>query len=245
MKLIPRKISFAARRRIIPAFGALMRSLDRPLHEFKYNVHSQNGEDGVVEEMFLRLKIHDGWLVEFGAWDGRHLSNTFRLIERSGNFRAVYIEGDEERYRQLECTAKAFKDRIVPIREFVQPEGDRSLKNLLESARVPYDFELLSVDVDGIDYQIWAGLTGYAPKVVIVEINSSIPPNTEQIHGAAAQGSSFRSMLNLGRVKGYACVCHIGNMFFVRNDLLPQVRMREAFLLKPESLFSRSWLADS
>ena len=43
-----------------------------------------------------RLGIGRGTLVEFGAWDGRHLSNTCHLVESRG-YSAVLIEGDEKR----------------------------------------------------------------------------------------------------------------------------------------------------
>ena len=45
------------------------------LNNYKYNKYSQNGEDGLIEEIFRRLDILDYenfWVVEFGAWDGIH-----------------------------------------------------------------------------------------------------------------------------------------------------------------------------
>jgi hypothetical protein len=180
--------------------------------------------------------------VEFGAWDGIRLSNTYYLLHRNAGFRAIYIEGDTGRYEQLKCTAGRSGDRITPIHALVEPEGENSLQTLLNVAGIPEDFELLSIDVDGNDYQIWEHLARYRPKVVIIEINSSLPPFEEQINGADAQGSSFFSMLNLGRRKGYSCVCHVGNMVFIRDDLLSKVRMKEEHLVNPELLFRRDWL---
>ena len=58
--------------------------------EHATNVHSQNGEDGVIAEILDRLPELDRWCVEFGAWDGVHLSNTRHLIE-SRDFGAVLI----------------------------------------------------------------------------------------------------------------------------------------------------------
>ena len=67
--------------------------------KYSKNKYSQNGEDGVIEELLKRLQIDNGWVCEFGAWDGKHLSNTFKLVEKG--FNAVYIEGDKERYKDL------------------------------------------------------------------------------------------------------------------------------------------------
>lgn len=221
----------------------LLRLMGAPLYEFRYNVHSQMGEDGILEELFHRLDIHSGWVVEFGAWDGVHLSNTYRLLERSRAYKAVYIEGDSERYKDLQGTAARLDGQIVPIHAYVQPKGEMCLERLLTETPLPDDFELLSIDVDGMDYQIWESFEGYSPKVVIIEINSAIAPDKQQVHGPERQGSSFRSMLNLGKRKGYSCVCHTGNLFFVRDDLLPKVGIEQHYLLNPELLFCWLWVS--
>ena len=68
--------------------------------QYNYNIYSQNGEDGVIEELLNRLNITNGWVCEFGAWDGIHLSNTFNLIKNK-SFNAVLIEGDKNKYIDL------------------------------------------------------------------------------------------------------------------------------------------------
>ena len=45
--------------------------------KFKKNVFSQNGEDGIIEELIKRLEIKNLEVCEFGAWDGKLYSNTF------------------------------------------------------------------------------------------------------------------------------------------------------------------------
>ena len=42
---------------------------------------SQSGEDGVLEYILSKLPKRDNWCVEFGAWDGMHLSNTYYFIK--------------------------------------------------------------------------------------------------------------------------------------------------------------------
>ena len=65
-------------------------------NKYAKNIYSQNGEDGIIEELLKRLDIKNGWVCEFGAWDGINLSNTFRLVENG--FNAVFIEGDQNKY---------------------------------------------------------------------------------------------------------------------------------------------------
>lgn len=220
----------------------LLHLFRRPLDESRFNVYSQNGEDGIIAEIFRRIGISAGWLVEFGAWDGIYLSNTYRIIQQHETFQAVYIEGDADKFNDLRCTAKSLSGRLIPIHAFVQAKGELSLDNILFQTPLPSDFELLSIDVDGMDYQIWEALQRYSPKIVVIEINSSIPPDEEQIHDDSRQGSSFKSTLRLGQTKGYTCVCHTGNLIFVRNEVMLRIGLNKKYLEHPELLFDPAWL---
>src|SRR3982750_1263071 len=64
------------------------------------NVTSQTGEDGILAEIFSRIGIQSRWCVEFGAWDGKHLSNPYDLISNK-NWSGVLIEGSSEKYAEL------------------------------------------------------------------------------------------------------------------------------------------------
>ena len=69
---------------------------------FKYakNIFSQNGDDGIIEKIFEHLKINDGVVVEFGAWDGIYLSNVYNLWKNK-NFSALLIESDEGKANEM------------------------------------------------------------------------------------------------------------------------------------------------
>lgn len=45
---------------------------------YRENIYSQYGDDGIIAKIIEVLEIGQGWFVEFGAWDGAHLSNTGR-----------------------------------------------------------------------------------------------------------------------------------------------------------------------
>ena len=90
-----------------------------PLNKFSKNIHSQNGEDGIIAQILNKLELSiekNLWCVEFGAWDGMHHSNTFTLVENGWN--AVYIEGESERYQDLLKTQRKFP-KILPVEAFV------------------------------------------------------------------------------------------------------------------------------
>lgn len=206
----------------------------------RQNTHSQNGEDGVIAEVLNRLGMSDAqgmWCVEFGAWDGVHLSNTYRLVEEAG-WNAVYIEGDHSRYLDLASLA-ARNQRVTPICAMVSSDrkSGSCLDALLEGTPLPREYALLSIDVDSDDLRIWEAHERYRPRIVCVEINSKIPPGRRQLHGGKSQGNSFTSMLELGQAKGYTLVCHTGNLIFVDNAYAPQLRLPTAILRSPERAF--------
>ena len=210
------------------------------LKNFRKNIYSQNGEDGVLEEIIKRLEISTGAFVEFGAWDGKHLSNTFNLLEQG--WRGVYIEADKKRYQELVEKMKVYSGKIELINAFVEPNGENSLDNLLASTKINQQFEVLSIDVDSCDWQIWQSLQNYDPKIVIIEIESTIPVGIYQTHrGEKTPRSSFTATVDLGSKKGYTVVCHTGNLIFVKKDLVPYLKLPETDILFPETLFDYSW----
>lgn len=192
------------------------------LLHYRNNINSQAGEDGVLAEILRRLQISNGWFCEFGAWDGKYLSNTYLLLEQGWS--GVMIEGDPTKFQDLEVTAANFANRLYPICRFVSPEdGPDSLDSILSSTPIPVEFDVLSIDVDGLDYFIWEGFRKFNPKVVIIEVNSHYPPEEEHLERGANAHSSFASMAILGRRKGYIPVLHTGNVFFVRSDLAANI----------------------
>ncbi len=196
-------------------------------NQYKKNVYSQNGEDGVLEELLKRLEIDNGWVCEFGAWDGKHLSNTFRLIETKC-FNGVFIEGDSEKFKDLLKTQSEYPN-ITAIEAFVEHDSasETTLDKILAKTQIPTDFDILSIDIDSYDYQIWKSVENYKPKIVVIEINSSILPTDEKhIHYPFVySGTGFAPMLKLGEEKGYKFVLHTGNMIFVRNDLFDKLNI--------------------
>ena len=149
-----------------------------PLANYRRNDYSQNGEDGLLEELLRRIGVPSGgWACEFGAWDGKYMSNTWTLVERSG-WRVVYIEPDADRFADLLATqAAAPEGAIVALNTAVAAGGGPSgLDAILSGTSIPADFDLLSIDVDSDDFHIWEGLTRYRPKIVVIEIMSNVLP---------------------------------------------------------------------
>lgn len=194
------------------------------LEKFKKNSFSQFGEDGLIREILKRISSKSDlnlWCCEFGAWDGLHLSNTARLIKED-NYRAVLIEGDPRRIKDLENNFP--ETHVIKISSFVTTTGETSLTNILVKTEIPADFDFLSIDIDGMDYWILKSLVNFRPKLICIEFNPSIPNVVDFIQvndPSVKHGSSARAIQSLGKEMGYSVVAATEcNLFLVRNDFL-------------------------
>lgn len=168
---------------------------------------SQYGEDGIIAKALEVIGTRTNWCVEFGAWDGCHLSNTRNLIENYG-YSAVLIEADRSRF-QLLHRRYAGVARVHTINAFVGFSADNSLDALLGAIDIPTDFDLLSIDIDGNDYHIWESVQRYRPRLVVIEYNPTVPNGVEFVQRRdmrVAQGSSITSLSSLARSKSYELV---------------------------------------
>jgi hypothetical protein len=205
------------------------------LRRYAGNVTSQCGEDGMIAELVRRLKLRDGWAVEFGAWDGKRLSNTYSLWHDQ-DWKALLIEGNKMKHEELRLRVSEF-NRVEALLAWVSDTGPFALDTLLSEAGVPPDFELLSVDIDGDDYYMWAGMRLFKPKIVIIEYNASFPPHISYVQARGDHcGSSALSLCKLAEERGYGLVdLTPTNLIFVRNDLgleptFPQEPLSSLFL---------------
>lgn len=185
------------------------------LNQFEQKIFSQNGEDGILQEL-VRLLNPPPFFVEFGVQTGVECNT--RKLKHSGwcgiCWDSDYSDPDRNIYRER-VTAENIND-------------------LFSKCHVPESFGVLSVDIDGNDYHVWSSLsTNYRPAIVVIEYNASIPPDQSRTvlyspdfrwDETNYYGASFLALQRLGVRKGYKLVCADArgvNLFFVREDLLP------------------------
>lgn len=190
------------------------------LYRHRRTVTSQNGEDGMIEKIFSLIEPTNRKVVEFGAWDGVHFSNSFNLIRNHG-WGGALIEGDPERFQQLRQTHSGRED-VVLVNRKIGLSGPDCLDAVLADTGLDEDIDLMSIDIDGADWHVWNSLERYAPKVLVIEFNPTIPSNVEFVQAPDAtlqQGSSLLAMIELGKRKGYELVGATWvNAFFVRRE---------------------------
>lgn len=126
-------------------------------HEQK--IHSQNGEDGVIEAIFKNLPPSNKFYVEFGSEAG-HEINTRHLRESKG-WTGLLMDGQNE------------NDTINQKKAWI---AENTIVGLFARYKVPKKFGLLSVDIDSYDYWVLRKIleSGYRPELIITEVNSQL-----------------------------------------------------------------------
>ena len=205
-----------------------------PFLAYAKNITSQGGEDGVIEELFRYLGVevgsggHKGFCVDIGAWDGKHWSNTYTLLN-DRQWGGLLIEANPERADMLKALYSNRSD-VTCCDRLVELSGPNALTSFLASEKVDPDFDFLTIDVDGADYHLWKSLgDDFRPRVVCIEFNPSIPNHIffiQEDNIQVQQGSSLLALTELGRqlapsCGGYQLVCTTTfNALFVRQDLM-------------------------
>lgn len=192
-------------------------------HELR--VFSQNGEDGVLAEIFRRIGVGGGGFVEFGASDGTECNAAF-LAQVLG-WPGVFLEADAGAFAALERRYLA-APRVRTVAAAVEPG---TVEGLLRDAGVPEEPDLLVIDVDGNDYWIWRALEAFRPRVVVIEYNGDLDPTVPRVMPyqpgfrwahTSGYGASLAALEELAARKGYRLV-HTElagvNAFFVREEL--------------------------
>ncbi len=160
--------------------------------------HSQHGEDKWIRE---NLNPVAGGFVEIGSFDGIAASNTLHF-EKNG-WPGVLVEADPE--MALKCSINRKEPTICcsvgigSVRHFHINMQDRGLSGLerdghrailspvirLESimeVACPFPIQLLSIDTEGTELEVWHTIGNYRPYIVIMEyLTPGNPPNDAAI----------------------------------------------------------------
>lgn len=221
----------------------------RNLRHFERQVYSQNGEDGILEEIFRRIGSTDRYLVEFGAGDGAQ-NCTRHLVERLG-WRGLWMEGSATDVQKAQAQ---FAHLPLTIHERFLTAAN--VVSCFQAGNVPTKFDLLVVDIDSIDYWLVQKITRrYQPRVIAVEYNAFFEPGQYWVMPNIAghiwdrtryYGASLDAMCELLNRRGYALVgCDSAgvNSFFVHKSLIgnhfAQVNDRAALYAAPK--FISEW----
>jgi hypothetical protein len=212
---------------------------DNPLflERFGFKVFSQSDEDGIIAEIFNRVKTTNMTFVEFGVQNGLE-SNGHYLLHKGWN--GLWIEGDGKAVKEIgRLFEKPIRDkRLTVIKAFIDRDNINAL--IGKEGKITGEIDLLSIDIDGNDYWIWKAINCINPRVAVIEYNAKFPPDFEWVmeynpthvwRGDDEHSASLKSLELLGESLGYRLVgTNITgiNAFFVRKDAARDLFVEDA-----------------
>lgn len=222
-----------------------------PLRDTEMKFFSQNGEDGILLYLFSLINPVTRRAVEICAGDGIEC-NTANLVVNHG-WQALMVDGgDPISSRGRRFYTEGLDTWFWPptlVQSWIAAE---TVNELIVSNGFGGSIDLLSLDMDGVDYWVWQAMDCVEPQVVVAEVNPglggevSLAVPYDRSFDLAARtaagghpwhfGASLQAYTKLARSKGLRLVGvqqFNFNAFFVRDglaeDLLPEVDPADCF----------------
>ena len=216
-----------------------------------FKVYSQTDEDGILLYLLSVTGFRTRSCVEICAGDGQEC-NTANLIINHG-FHGLLIDGKQkcvDRGRLFYSTHPA--TNVFPP-TFIQAWITRSnINQIIESNGFSGILDVLSLDLDGVDYWIWEAINVITPRIVVLEYQDILGPDrsltvpySDDFSGYSVSvtagmpdfaGASLRAFVKLAQRKGYRLVATnmLGyNAFFIHQDIqesvVPSVQIEQCF----------------
>jgi hypothetical protein len=213
-----------------------------------FRVHSQHEEDGILLYIFSLIGTTNKRCVEICAGNGVEC-NTANLIFNH-RWIGFLCDGNESRVQEARHYYKHNADTMFWPPAIVHAWMTKdNVNQLLQDHGFTGDIDLLSLDVDGIDYWLWQELSCVSPRVVVLEFNHlwgptasvSVPYRDDFVaeftqYGSDYAGASLPAFVKLGQRKGYRLIgtnAIATNAFFLRDDIdcdwLPRIEAASCF----------------
>lgn len=221
------------------------------LSQVGFKVFSQTDEDGMLLYIFSMIGSPTKRSVEICAGDGIQC-NTANLLINHG-WDGLLVDGNKVLVKRGTRFYKNNAHTYVYPPTFVHAWVTRSNVNAIISDNgFAGEIDLLSIDMDGMDYWIWKAINSVDPRVVVVEYQDILGPDRTltvpyddafnardypTTHGMPNfGGASLAAFVKLARAKGYrlvGCNRYGYNAFFVKDQLgkeeIPEVDPRTCF----------------
>jgi hypothetical protein len=229
----------------------LYRSQRPRIQDAGFRVYSQTDEDGILLYLLSVAGFTNRKCVEICAGDGQE-NNTANLVINHG-FHGLMVDGD---LALVERGRRFFAEH--PATYVYPPVFEHAwitrgaVNDLFRSNGFTGLVDVLSLDLDGVDYWVWESLTVIEPRIVVLEYQDILGPElcvtvpyADDFNGYAVKtgsgmadfcGASLRAFVKLGERKGYRLVAtnRLGfNAFFVHRSipesLIPTMQIEDCF----------------
>ena len=217
-----------------------------PIEESEFRVFSQWGEDGIIQQLVRRVPINRRIFVEFGVEN--YIEANTRFLITNDQWSGLVMDGNLENIEYIKRDPIYWAANLKADCQFIDISN---INQLLISNGISGDIGLLSIDIDGNDYWVWKSIEAVTPRIVICEYSSQFGPIAEvttpynpsfirsKAHNSQVYyGASITALTALAASKGYSLVAGNragNNIFFVRNDLLGDLR-----IITPNQAYRRS-----
>lgn len=209
------------------------------LSDVGFRAFSQFEEDGILLYIFSLIQPINRTCVEICAGNGRECMAA-NLIVNHGWWGYLF-DGNEHSVRAGQRFFENNKDTFFSPPRFINAwVTAENVNSLIEEAGVRGPIDLLSLDMDGIDYWVWKAITVIQPQVVICETHNVIPADKALtvpydpkfvFQSEDFRSASLAAMCKLGREKGYRLIgthrygfnaffikCGVGEEYFPEVD---------------------------
>lgn len=213
------------------------------LHDVEFRSFSQHGEDGILLHLFSVLGATDRRVVEICCGDGVECNAANLIVHH--DWHGLLFDGNAQKL----TFGRAFYARLLNtlqhpptlVHAWVDAEG---VDQLIKSHGVEGEIDLLSLDMDGMDYWVCRALNVIRPRVIVAEYNAALGPKRRL---TAPYRRDFRAVGEHGGVSLAAFAKLLGergyrliggersgiNAFFVRAELagdrFPAVTSEQCF----------------
>ncbi|GAC1347205.1 MAG: hypothetical protein NVSMB27_12120 [Ktedonobacteraceae bacterium] len=150
--------------------------LPQPTFEdVEFRAYSQFGEDGILLYLFSVLGTTNKKCVEICGGAGN--DNTTNLIINHG-WNGQFFDGSDKNIRKgRQFFARCADTKVWPpklVQAWITAEN---INGLLEKQGYSGEIDLLSLDMDGVDYWVWKAIECISPRVVVLEYNNVWGPD--------------------------------------------------------------------
>lgn len=196
------------------------------LRKSERSLHSQQGEDGVIEHLLAGVVDPVPFYVEFGG--GETCDNTEALHDAGWQGVLIGLVADDRTVKQRPIHVQ----RVTP----------QNVVGIFGQLNVPKHFGVLSVDIDSHDYWVLEAILAsgqFRPSVIVVEVNRNCFPLaavTIPVTAAAPTeydeyfGATPQAMKHLAELHGYGlvhCEAQGVNCFMLRGA--PSCPLQDSF----------------
>jgi hypothetical protein len=221
------------------------------LHDVGFKVFSQSDEDGILLYIFSIIGTRTKASVEVCAGSGLEC-NTANLIINHG-WNALLVDGNASLVRRgIDFYRRNPHTYVYPPRFVASWVTRENVNEIISTNGFKGEIDLLSIDMDGIDYWIWEAIQVIDPRVVVVEYQDIIGPEKALTVPYDANfkassypttlgmpnfcGASLPAFVKLAAAKGYrlvGCNRYGYNAFFIKKSIgekeIPEIDLRDCF----------------